>query len=273
MPSMPKTDIKKAQQLYQKIYKRAFPHAGMIPLNKIEIASFNRCHNLSEFRKTGLGLEVDVIYNSEYKKGHTNIGHTGKVIMSLPGQFMVEHQHADIEILSKKSKIPKGYVDINKNINAFVGIYAYNADGSVKRKNKKPIFRFKAKDHTIVQSKSKRSQMVKKIIHHFEGKSETFHIMFGEGMLMSDDAVILYAPRGTNPDKIPKDLKKRVIDRDISEIITTKRMLYLTPGTIVLLPKHCKHSFLAGKNGAVFLEFSTSSLDEADIFSDERVIR
>jgi len=56
-------------------------------------------------------------------------------------------------------------------------------------------------------------------------------------------------------------------------VITTQREIYMTMETNVLLPKGTKHAFLAGPKGAVYLEFSTPSMDEADRYSDPRVIR
>jgi len=268
-----KADIKKARVLYQKLFKKAFPHSGGIALNHIEIASFNRSNSLNGFKKVGLGLEVDVIYSKEVNK--TNIGHTGKIVMNLPNQLLLEHQHVDTEVLKKNAKVPKGYTDINNNINNFKGIYDYKSNGEIKTRNGTPIYKFTNNKYTIVQSKTKNSKLPNKIkpVFHFEGKSETFHMMFGDALLMSDNAIILYAPKGTNPNRIPKELKTKANNRHPSELINLKRMLYLTPGTIVLLPKHCKHAILAGKKGAVYLEFSTPSLDEADVFTDTRVIR
>ncbi|MFC1753835.1 hypothetical protein ACFL96_10670, partial [Thermoproteota archaeon] len=120
------SDKKKAKQAYRKLYNKAFPYAGDIDLQRIEIASFN----LSDFKKVGLGLEVEVIHSAD--EG----GHTGKVLMNLPGQLMPEHQHVDIIVLPKNSRVPAGYVGINENVNDFVGILHYNEDGSVKKKNR-----------------------------------------------------------------------------------------------------------------------------------------
>jgi len=47
----------------------------------------------------------------------------------------------------------------------------------------------------------------------------------------------------------------------------------MTHGMNVLLSKNTKHAFMGGKNGCVYLEFSTPSMDEADRFTDKRVIR
>jgi D-lyxose ketol-isomerase len=47
----------------------------------------------------------------------------------------------------------------------------------------------------------------------------------------------------------------------------------LRPGDQYTLPPDTKHWFQAGENGAVVSEFSSTSIDEKDEFTDPRVKR
>lgn len=263
--SLSDTDMLVARQLYRALYAKALPHAGEVALEDIEIASYNLSSGLDEFKKTGLGLKVVVIYSAE--TGNTQTGHTGKVLLNLPWQVLIEHSHTDVEILPKGSDVPQGYALLRDEVNDFVGIKSYNADGTLKMVDGEEQYRFRDSDYVIVVSKSKDSKLPMKPVFHFEGKSETFKMIFGDAVLFSDDAVVLSSPVDTNliPDRFNSELDRVQV--------TTSRKVYLAPGSEVLLPKHVKHSVLAGAEGAVYLEFSTPSLDEADVFTDERVIR
>ncbi len=262
---MSDTDLLVARQLYQRLYSKALPHAGEVALEDIEIASYNIDSNLDEFKKYGLGLKVIVIYSLE--TGNTQTGHTGKVLLNLPWQVLIEHEHADIDVLPKGSSVPDGYVLLRDEVNEFAGIKEYDADGAPKVIEGEQQYRFRDSDYVIVASEGKDSKLSSEPVFHFEGKSETFKMIYGDAVLFSDDAVVLSSPVDTNviPDRFNSELDRVQV--------TTSRKVYLAPGSEVLLPKHAKHSVLAGAEGAVYLEFSTPSLDEADVFTDERVIR
>jgi D-lyxose ketol-isomerase len=47
----------------------------------------------------------------------------------------------------------------------------------------------------------------------------------------------------------------------------------LGPGDQHLIPPDTLHSFQAGEEGAIVSEFSTRSRDEADVFTDPRIVR
>ena len=89
-----------------------------------------------------------------------------------------------------------------------------------------------------------------------EGKEETFRCRYGR--------VFLYVEGDTtsNPQTCPPDGKYTVFH----EII-------LNPGEQYTLAPNTKHWFKADTMGAIVSEFSTKSVDEADIFTDERIIR
>jgi hypothetical protein len=111
------------------------------------------------------------------------------------------------------------------------------------------------------------------VVKVFPGKSETFKAVCGDGILFADTAQVVYCPPGVNPDEIPAKLLPMVGKIRAEQAITTKRMIYMTKGMNVLLAKNTRHAFLGGQHGCVYLEFSTPSMDEADRFTDKRVIR
>ena len=273
--SLPETDVLVAKQLYQALYTKALPHAGKLALKDIEIASYNIAPNLDEFKKVGLGLKVIVIHSPEYSAAKTSIGHTGKVLMNLPWQVLLEHSHADVEVLPAGTAAPEGYVLVKDIVNGFYGIREYNDDGTPKVVGGEQQYRYLDMDYAIMQSESRDSklpsEMLEAIVHHFEGKSETFKMIYGDAVLFSDDAIVLSSPVDVNvvPDRFNAEIDKVRAE----QVITTTKMIYMAPGSEILLPKHTKHALLAGADGAVYLEFSTPSLDEADVFSDERVMR
>ena len=89
-----------------------------------------------------------------------------------------------------------------------------------------------------------------------EGKEETFRCRYGRVFLyVEGDAT-------PNPQACPPKGKYTVFH----EII-------LNPGEQYTLAPNTKHWFKADTTGAVVSEFSTKSVDEADIFTDERIIR
>lgn len=263
--SLNNTELLVARQLYKALYTKALPHAGEPDLQDIEIASYNISSDLDEFKKTGLGLKVVVIHSTD--TGRTQTGHTGKVLMNLPWQVLIEHQHADVEVLPKGSEVPDGYTLLRDAVNDFEGIKEYDPDGTPKTADGEQKYRFRDSEYVIVVSDSEQSKPPQEQVFHFEGKSETFKMIYGDAVLFSDRAQVLSSP--VDPNVIP-DRFSPEMDRVNA---TTSRKIYLAPGSEVLLPKHTKHSVLAGAEGAVYLEFSTPSLDEADVFTDERVIR
>jgi len=111
------------------------------------------------------------------------------------------------------------------------------------------------------------------VITVLPGKSETFKAVYGDGVLLAETAQVLYAPPGVDPDVVPDELLPMVGKIRDEQAITTQRMIYMTKGMNVLLAKNTRHAFMGGLNGCVYLEFSTPSMDEADRFTDKRVIR
>ena len=92
-----------------------------------------------------------------------------------------------------------------------------------------------------------------------EGKEETFRCRYGQ--------VFLYVEGEVTP-----DLKTRPPEPPEGKY-TVFHEIILNPGEQYTLAPNTKHWFKSGKNGAVVSEFSTKSMDEADIFTDERIVR
>ncbi len=91
------------------------------------------------------------------------------------------------------------------------------------------------------------------------GKQETFRCRWGE--------IYLYVEGEPTPQpraQVPDEYKK---------YITVWKEIVLTPGGQYTLKPDTRHWFQSGDQGAVLSEFSSTSLDELDIFSDPRIRR
>ncbi|AZN39746.1 D-lyxose/D-mannose family sugar isomerase [Paenibacillus albus] len=91
------------------------------------------------------------------------------------------------------------------------------------------------------------------------GKMETFRCRYG--------VVWLYVEgesNGTIQAQVP---------RGSEEYYTVFHEIELKPGQQYTIPPGTKHWFQAGEKGAVVSEFSSTSRDEFDIFTDPRIVR
>ncbi|MBN2408228.1 MAG: D-lyxose/D-mannose family sugar isomerase [Candidatus Aminicenantes bacterium] len=91
------------------------------------------------------------------------------------------------------------------------------------------------------------------------GKQETFRCRFGE--------VYLYVPGEATPNpraRIPKKYRPH---------FTVRKEIVLQPGDQYTLPPDTLHWFQAGDKGAVLSEFSSTSRDESDVWTDPRLER
>ena len=91
------------------------------------------------------------------------------------------------------------------------------------------------------------------------GKKETFRCRYGE--------VYLYVAG----ERTPKPRAR--IPRRYKAFLTAGREIVLRPGDMYTLPPNALHWFQAGDRGAVVSEFSSTSTDENDLFTDPRVRR
>jgi D-lyxose ketol-isomerase len=98
-----------------------------------------------------------------------------------------------------------------------------------------------------------------KVDEHNSGKRETFRCRRGE--------VVLYieGPATPNP-------KARVIERH-KKHLTVWHEFVLRPGDQYTIPPNTLHWFQAGDQGAIVSEFSSTSIDELDIFTDPNIRR
>lgn len=101
-------------------------------------------------------------------------------------------------------------------------------------------------------------------IGNYIGKEETFRVRYGTIYLyVTDD----------NVQKEQKQIGHKNIPKNGAQYYTARKELILQPGEQYTLHPNTKHWFRAGEEGAVVSEFSTTSYDEYDIFTDPRIQR
>lgn len=91
------------------------------------------------------------------------------------------------------------------------------------------------------------------------GKEETFRCRWGE--------VYLYVPSGPTPHPMGKP------PLGDEEHYTVFHEVILKPGEQYTLLPGTKHWFQSSPHGAIVSEFSTTSRDELDVFTDPRIVR
>jgi D-lyxose ketol-isomerase len=91
------------------------------------------------------------------------------------------------------------------------------------------------------------------------GKKETFRCRYGE--------VYLYVAG----ERTPKP--KARVSRTYKPFLTVWHEIVLRSGDMYTLPPNAPHWFQAGDKGAVVSEFSSTSTDENDVYTDPRVRR
>jgi D-lyxose ketol-isomerase len=96
-------------------------------------------------------------------------------------------------------------------------------------------------------------------IGEYPGKEETFRVRYGE--------IYLYV------DGEPADQIISCIPDNGKEFYTVRHEIKLKAGEQYTMAPDTRHWFQAGKEGAVVSEFSTTSYDEGDIFTDVRIKR
>ena len=89
------------------------------------------------------------------------------------------------------------------------------------------------------------------------GKEETFRCRYGK--------IFLYVPgkKTANP--------KAKVRRELRKYFTVWHEVILNPGEQYTLMPDTLHWFQAGSKGAIMSEFSTTSVDRADIFTDPNI--
>lgn len=92
-----------------------------------------------------------------------------------------------------------------------------------------------------------------------QGKMETFRCRWGKVYLYTEGK--------------PKENPKAKIPADKNDCFTVWHEIELNPGDQYTLPPNTLHWFQAGEEGAIVSEFSSKSRDEADIFTDPKIVR
>ena len=96
---------------------------------------------------------------------------------------------------------------------------------------------------------------------NYPGKEETFRCRWGR--------VYLYVPGEPTPEPYGK---KRIPEEKLP-FFTVWHEIVLNPGDQYTLPPDTLHWFIAGEDGAIVSEFSTTSYDEYDVFTDPEIVR
>ncbi len=91
------------------------------------------------------------------------------------------------------------------------------------------------------------------------GKQETFRCRYGEVYLYTEGQ-----PARRPKAKVPVDKKNT---------FTVWKETVLKPGDQYTIPPNILHWFQGGKNGAIVSEFSSTSTDESDFFTDPEIQR
>lgn len=91
------------------------------------------------------------------------------------------------------------------------------------------------------------------------GKQETFRCRWGE--------IYLYV------DGEPAPRPRARIPKRYEQLLTVRHEIVLRPGGQYTLPPNSLHWFQAGDEGAIVSEFSSTSTDENDLFTDPRIRR
>ncbi|NMC03624.1 MAG: D-lyxose/D-mannose family sugar isomerase [Candidatus Lokiarchaeota archaeon] len=89
------------------------------------------------------------------------------------------------------------------------------------------------------------------------GKQETFRCRWGE--------VYLYVPGDPTPNR------KAVLPENKRSTFTVGHEIVLKPGDQYTLPPDTWHWFQGGPKGAIVSEFSSTSTDENDVFTDKEI--
>lgn len=98
----------------------------------------------------------------------------------------------------------------------------------------------------------------------YPGKQETFRCRWG--------TVYLYVEAEDESEAVDPD--ERAVDPPIrEEYYTAEKEVILEPGEQYTIPPDTRHWFTAGEDGAVISEFSSMSVDRADVFTDPEIDR
>jgi D-lyxose ketol-isomerase len=213
--------------------KSQFPIHGLT-LEEIEVADFGLARGeKGGFYETGLGL-ITLVNKAE----------CGKVLMFLPGQFLPEHRHQGVIALPAASPVPQGWVELSAIVAGFEGLDEFPAGTRyiVPKDPEARQFDSPVPEGTLIP-----------------GKQEYFHILYGTGSLFLPGAP-------TSPPTYPPPTSR-------AAYVKARREVRLSPGVGCHLDANTAHSVVAGPEGLVLLEFSLTSRDPLDVYTDPDVRR
>ncbi len=169
-----------------------------------------------------------------------NAAECGKILCFLPNQYMPEHRHQSVIVMPKGSEFRKGFLDLKKIVKDFRGLEEYGEDAVylVPESEKIPA----PKEGILIP-----------------GKQEYFHTIKGAGSMF-----VPGEPTANPTYKIPKDQRPYT---------TAQHEVFLEPGVGFHLADNTPHSVVAGPEGLVVLEFSLTSRDPLDIFTNPNIDR
>lgn len=262
-----------AKEGFNVLNRRARPESPNLPVDKIEQATFglyapDDFESFAEFGASGLLLETVVNFRAAVKDPNDPSGHTGKTLINLPWQFLPEHRHVDLVVLEKGAVIPEGWSSAD-TIPGFEGVLEYNPDGTPTGK-----ILYAKNGYTIAVADSDQSKKPEGAVAYFPGKSETFNFISGSAILFGDKARMTDVGKVRGKlTEVPAELREMAEKFKREHGITAPDMMYAEAGAEVLLEKNTLHSLLALNDGVVYEEYSTPSRDEADLFTDRRIVR
>jgi len=169
-----------------------------------------------------------------------NEAECGKVLCFLPNQYMPEHRHQSVLVMPKGSEIKKGFTELKKIVKDFKGLEEYGEDA---------VYLVPEKENTPVPKEGT----------PIPGKQEYFHTIYGTGSMF-----VPGKPTANPTYPIPKDHHPHT---------TALHEIFLEPGVGHHLPANTPHSVVAGPEGLVVLEFSLTSRDPLDVFTNPKIDR
>ena len=169
-----------------------------------------------------------------------NEAECGKVLCFLPNQYMPEHRHQSVIVMPKGSEIREGFLELKELVKNFKGLEEYGEDAVylVPESSETPV----PEEGVLIP-----------------GKQEYFHTIMGTGSMF-----VPGEPTSKPTYPIPEDQRPYT---------TALHEVFLEPGVGFHIAENTPHSVVAGPEGLVVLEFSLTSRDPLDIFTNPNIDR
>jgi len=169
-----------------------------------------------------------------------NESECGKILCFLPNQYMPEHRHQSVIVMPRGSEKKEGFLDIKKIVKGFRGFEGYREDAVyfVPERENTPL----PKNGILIP-----------------GKQEYFHTIMGTGSIF-----VPGEPTANPTYEIPEEQRSHT---------TVSHEVFLEPGAGYHLAANTPHSVVAGPKGLLVIEFSLTSRDALDIFTNPKIER